>query len=62
MPPGPCSLISHIKCLACGDPAFMILAILRRMQIITLVVLHKVVIMNLCRALTTGLSGSPEKR
>ena len=40
----------------------MILAILRRMQMISLVVLRKVVIMILCRALATGLSGSQEKR
>ena len=40
----------------------MILAILRRMQMISLVVLRKVVIMILSRALVTGLSGSPEKR
>ena len=40
----------------------MILAILRRMQMISLVVLRKVVIMILCSAFVTGLSGSPKKR
>ena len=40
----------------------MILTILRRMQIISLVVLRKVVIMILWMALATGPSVSEEKR